>query len=155
MRAEHRAPRKKKTTPYQSEFLTGCAMLIKRDVFEQIGFLDEAFFLYYEDADFSLRARKAGFSAWVVPEATVIHLEVSQKSSQKPYFLVLSGLIFFARHTPAYLRPYLFAYATIRRAKNLVDVWLGREAAPIVHKAYADFSRLRKAKKSNTFPRFR
>src|SRR3989304_7306263 len=46
---------------YKSEFLTGCALLIKKELIEKIGFLDERFFLYYEDADYSLLAIQAGF----------------------------------------------------------------------------------------------
>lgn len=143
MRAEHIASKEEKT-PYKSEYLSGCALLIHREVFEKIGFLDEDFFLYYEDADFSLRARKAGFSCLVVPKSQVIHSEQSNFNQNKVYHLVLSGLLFFEKHTPWQLRPYIFGYVTIRRVKNRIDVWLGREAASMVQKAYATyFSRIK------------
>ncbi len=54
-------------------FITGCAMLIKKEVFEKIGFLDERFFLYYEDTDFCLRAKKRGFKCVFVPRAKIFH----------------------------------------------------------------------------------
>jgi len=54
-------------------FITGCCMLIKREAVEKIGNLDERFFLYYEDVDYCLRARKAGFDCLVVPSAKIWH----------------------------------------------------------------------------------
>lgn len=54
--------------------VTGCAMLIHRDVFAKIGIIDEHFFLYCEDSDFSWRALQAGFGLAVVPEAKLRHL---------------------------------------------------------------------------------
>ncbi len=53
--------------------LTGCGLLVLREVFERIGLLDEAWFVYVEDADFCARARKAGFSMRYVPEAVLEH----------------------------------------------------------------------------------
>jgi hypothetical protein len=57
----------------KTQFITGCAMLVKLNVFKKIGTLDEKFFLYYEDTDYSLRARKYGFSCVFVPSAKVWH----------------------------------------------------------------------------------
>jgi len=59
--------------PKETNFITGCAMLIKKEVFKKIGFLDERFFLYYEDTDFCLRAKKAGFQCFFVPKAKIWH----------------------------------------------------------------------------------
>lgn len=55
-------------------YIMGCAMLIHRDVFAKIGIIDERFFLYCEDSDFSWRALQAGFGLAVVPEAKLRHL---------------------------------------------------------------------------------
>ena len=48
-------------------------MLVRRDCFEQLGGLDETFFLYYEDVDFCRRAREAGWSVWYDPALRVTH----------------------------------------------------------------------------------
>jgi GT2 family glycosyltransferase len=69
-------------------FLTGCAMLIKREVFETIGLFDEDFFLYGEDMDFCLRAFKARFKLLYVPSAKVWHkIETVAKSRTAPFIL--------------------------------------------------------------------
>lgn len=141
MRTAHAQPadRELAAQPYLSAFLTGCALLVRRELIETIGFLDERFFLYYEDADYSLRASAAGFSCLVVPAARVSHSEQSRINPQKTYFLVRSGLLFFEKHAPFLLRPYLRAYVTIRRAKNLVDRLRGKGGAALeTHRAYQD-----------------
>ena len=56
-----------------TDFVTGCAMFVKREVFERIGFFDERYFLYYEDTDFSQRAKRAGYKIIFVPTAKVWH----------------------------------------------------------------------------------
>lgn len=140
MRTEHIVPSKNDLaqTAYSSEFLTGCALFIHHTVFEKIGFLDENFFLYYEDADFCLRARKADFETLVVPAARVWHSEKSESHPKKIYYLVLSGLLFFHKHAPVSLRPYFTLYVTIRKIKNHIDTLLGRENAALVRQAYED-----------------
>jgi GT2 family glycosyltransferase len=59
--------------PQPVNFITGCAFFIKREVIEKIGLLDEEMFCYGEDADWSLRAIKAGYKGWYVPTAKVWH----------------------------------------------------------------------------------
>lgn len=127
--------------PYDSQYITGCAMLVFKDVFKKIGLFDEKFFLYYEDADFSLRAVKAGFPCKIEPSAKVIHDENSENNlNQKTYWLVLSGIIFFKKHSPILLKPWIYIYLSLRKLKNLVDIILrGNELARSVRKAYQDY----------------
>lgn len=53
--------------------VAGSCMLIKREVVEQIGYLDERFFAYQEDADYCFRARQAGWKIYYVPKAQIVH----------------------------------------------------------------------------------
>jgi N-acetylglucosaminyl-diphospho-decaprenol L-rhamnosyltransferase len=61
--------------PIQVDWVGGAAMMIRREVFEEIGLLDEGYFIYYEETDFCLRARRAGWTSWFVPQSVVVHLE--------------------------------------------------------------------------------
>jgi GT2 family glycosyltransferase len=61
------------------EWVSGASMMIRRDVFEKIGLLDDAYFMYFEETDFCLRASRAGFECWYVPQSRIIHL-VGQSS---------------------------------------------------------------------------
>ncbi len=64
----------RKFTQAESIFLaSGSGVLIRKFLFSKIGFFDEDFFLYMEDADFFLRAQIAGFTGWFEPEAKVYH----------------------------------------------------------------------------------
>lgn len=54
-------------------YVTGCALMAKREVFDAIGDLDPVFAAYYEDADFCMRARRAGFRVVYVPSGKVWH----------------------------------------------------------------------------------
>jgi GT2 family glycosyltransferase len=58
-----------------ADWLSGASLLIRREVFEKAGLFDDAYFLYYEETDLFLQARRAGFRAWYVPESRVVHLE--------------------------------------------------------------------------------
>ena len=61
------------TVPIESDFITGCALLVKREAIEKIGLLDERIFIYCEDLDWGLRLIKAGFRNLVVPDSRVWH----------------------------------------------------------------------------------
>ena len=60
--------------PRTVDWVSGCAMLVRRDVVEQSGPLDEGFFFFCEDIDFCWRARKAGWQVMYFAEASVVHL---------------------------------------------------------------------------------
>jgi GT2 family glycosyltransferase len=119
-------------------------MLVRADVFKKIGLFDEDFFLYWEDADFSFRADKAGFVNMVVAASWVYHFEQSKKyHANKAYWLVVSGLIFFKKNTSFWLRPWIRLYLVGRKIKNWRDNKFRRtETAVMVKKAYADFKRV-------------
>ena len=127
---------------YETGYVSGCAMLVKAEVFKKIGLLDENFFLYWEDADFSWRSQKAGFKNLMVSTSWVYHQEKSEgKKEQKIYWLVISGLIFFKKNTPSLLRPWIAVYILLRKIKNHLEVVFRRnEMALAVKKAYQDFS---------------
>lgn len=91
------------------QYLSGCALFIKKEVFFKIGTFDERFFLYYEDADFGLRARKAGFNLNIVADSICFHIE-SQSSDleTKNYHLAKSALFFFHKHYPKWALPFFW-----------------------------------------------
>ncbi len=66
--------------------VSGSCMMIRREVVEQIGYLDELYFAYQEDTDYCFTARKAGWKVFYVPLAQVIHLGGRGGSNVSPYF---------------------------------------------------------------------
>ncbi len=89
--------------PTTVDFISGCGMLIRRSVYDRIGGLSEDYFMYYEDLDFCLRAKRAGFDIMYVPDALMWHvLSVSSGGKDSPlkqYFQIKSSLIFYRKHT--------------------------------------------------------
>jgi GT2 family glycosyltransferase len=59
---------------YQTDWVSGASMIVRREVFASVGLLDEKYFLYFEEVDFCLQANKAGWSCWYVPASRVVHL---------------------------------------------------------------------------------
>ena len=85
----------------ETDWITGCCMLIKRDVFERIGLLDEHSFLYFEDADFCRRAARAGFRRVVVLESRIYHKagrSVGRESALARYHATRSRVYFHRKH---------------------------------------------------------
>lgn len=63
-------------SPQQVEFVTGAAFAFRRDVMEQVGFLDEGFFpIYFEDTDYCFRVREAGYQIHYLPDSILEHFE--------------------------------------------------------------------------------
>ncbi len=56
------------------DWLSGCSFVVRREVFEAIGLMDEQFFLYYEETDFCRRAGEAGWQCWYVPSSRIYHM---------------------------------------------------------------------------------
>lgn len=65
--------------------VAGSCMLARRALVEQIGYLDERYFAYQEDADFCFRARQAGWKVYYMPEAQIIHFGSLGGSRVQPY----------------------------------------------------------------------
>ena len=61
--------------PVRADWAPGASMMVRKEVFEGVGLFDEGYFLYYEEVDFCLRAARAGWECWCVPESRVMHLE--------------------------------------------------------------------------------
>ncbi|HPV44360.1 MAG TPA: glycosyltransferase family 2 protein [Methylotenera sp.] len=60
---------------HRCDWVSGSSMIIRREVIDEIGLMDEGFFLYFEEVDFFQRAAKAGWQTWYVPESVVMHIE--------------------------------------------------------------------------------
>lgn len=88
--------------PVDTDYCTGACLFIRPEVFLKVGYFDEIFFAYWEDVDFSIRARQQGFRTVVSRSAIALH-GVSQSSGGtmselKHYYLSRNGLLFFYKH---------------------------------------------------------
>ena len=80
------------------DFASGCCMLIKKEVFEKIGYFDERYFLYYEDNDFSQRAKSKGYEIIYAPRAILWHKNAGSVggsgSSLQDYYITRNRLLY-------------------------------------------------------------
>jgi len=84
--------------PFRTQWANGCACLISRRAYETLGGLDPAYFASYEDVDLSLRARRSGMDAVVVPAARVWHkVSVSWRGQGQFYFYTVRNRLYFVR----------------------------------------------------------
>ena len=122
--------------PEETDFATGCCVLIKKEVFEKIGLLDKKYFAYWEDTDFCQRAKRAGFKVVYAPNAILWHKNAS--SSGRPgsvthvYFQTRNRLLFGFRYASLRAKLALFRESLkflmeggIRR-KAVLDFYLGK-----------------------------
>jgi GT2 family glycosyltransferase len=86
----------------RTEYVCGAALFFRARVAQQIGLLDERFFLVYEDADWGFRARQAGFECVTVPSAHVWHKIGtsfgSEASPLRTYFSIRNKLLWAEKH---------------------------------------------------------
>lgn len=87
----------------ETDYITGCCVLTSKRLLEKIGFLDESFKpIYAEDADWSARAKKAGFKTLFVPDALLWHKVTASSGGGltpfKVYYKIRNNLKFFRRH---------------------------------------------------------
>lgn len=60
-----------------ADWLSGASMILRKTMLDEIGLLDEGLYTYFDDVDICLRAKRAGWQVWYVPESRIIHLEGS------------------------------------------------------------------------------
>lgn len=85
------------------DWVCGASMIIRRQVIEDIGLMDERYFLYFEEVDYCRRAHQAGWQCWHVPDSRVIHLEgastgISATAKRRAGYWYDSRRRFFVKH---------------------------------------------------------
>lgn len=76
--------------PFRIDHPLGAAFMVRRAAAEQVGWLDESFYIYAEEIDWAMRIKAGGWGVWCVPAAVVIHLEAqSTKQSRDRMFVEL------------------------------------------------------------------
>jgi N-acetylglucosaminyl-diphospho-decaprenol L-rhamnosyltransferase len=95
--------------PCEVDWVSGATMLIRREVFRDIGVLDEGYYTHFEDVDFCFNARKAGWRVWFVPTSLIMHLAgqstgltVKNPKRRPRYFFEARRRYFLKNHSAAY-----------------------------------------------------
>ncbi|MBP7830956.1 MAG: FAD-dependent oxidoreductase [Kiritimatiellae bacterium] len=126
------------------DFAVSCGLLVKREVFEQIGLFDPGYAFYYEDIDFSLRARAEGFRVRYVPEARMRYREDAEERAGAEFYEQWGESFsrFYRRHMkPGKLALHL-AYLLAREATSGRVTPLWRGAFRGLHQRMGDIPKL-------------
>lgn len=121
----------------ETPFITGCSFVVRRNVIEKVGMLDDHYFLYLEDLDWNIRIQRAGWKTLYVPSSVLWH--VNAGSSGRPgnplheYYFTRNRLLLGMRYASirtkfALIREairFLFASSNVRK-KAVTDWFIGR-----------------------------
>ena len=91
-------------TAHITPYAHGAAMMVKREAIEKAGLMPECYFLYYEELDWSMMMRRAGYDIWYEPAVTVYHKESQTTGQQSPlrtYYITRNRLLFVKRNNPS------------------------------------------------------
>lgn len=88
---------------HRCDWVSGASMMIRRGVFEDIGLLDEDYFLYFEEQDFCRRTILAGWQIWYVPDSKIMHIEgaatgIQQVVKRRPAYWYNSRRRYFTKY---------------------------------------------------------
>lgn len=120
-----------------TDWVAGASMIVRREVLEQIGLLDEHYFTYFDDIDFCFNARRAGWPTWYVPASRVVHL-VGQSTGVNSAPRRIPAYVLEARRR-YFLKNHSAIYAALVDAGTILGLALarlramllgGRKAAP-------------------------
>lgn len=124
---------------HELDWVTGAFFLIRRKVIDQVGLIDEEYFMYTEDTDFCFRAKKAGWKIAYVPDWSIVHLGGASSKSEFSILSEYKGIkIFFKKHYPSWQYPIvriLLKIGSLWRAV-IFGIIEGKEAASIYAKAF-------------------
>lgn len=100
----------------KTPFVTGCALFVRREVFEKVGWFDPKLYLYYEDLDFCKRASLKGFEIYYVPQAKLWHKNAQTAggpgSDLQSYYITRNRLLIGVRYAPWKIKLALFREAS-------------------------------------------
>ena len=100
-------------TPHPTPYAHGAAMMVRRDAVTKAGLMPECYFLYYEELDWSLMLRRAGYDIWYEPATTVYHKEsqsTGQQSALRTYYITRNRLLFAQRNSTGLERWLTYGY---------------------------------------------
>jgi GT2 family glycosyltransferase len=109
------------TEPRRVDWASGCALFFAVSAFEAIGDFDERYFLYLEDMDWCLRARRAGYEIWCAPSARISHEVTKTVNAMDPritrYYAYRNFYLTGLRHAPVRWRVWLAGHLVVSLVK--------------------------------------
>jgi N-acetylglucosaminyl-diphospho-decaprenol L-rhamnosyltransferase len=115
-----------KEQPCEVDWVTGCCLLARRECLADVGGLDDAFFLYYEDVDLCRRAREAGWSVLFDPTVSIVHHRPLHARAVPPHLRAITrhALVTYAsKHWPGWQVPLLAGVMRVEALARRLLAW--------------------------------
>ena len=100
-------------TAHPTPYAHGAAMFIRREAMDKVGLMPDCYFLYYEELDWSMMFRRAGYQIWYEPKSTIYHKEsqaTGQDSPLRTYYLTRNRLLLVKRNPKEFIQPFTYLY---------------------------------------------
>lgn len=104
--------------PRQVTYSPTCFMLIRKEVFEKVGMIDEKYFAYYDDTDFVFRAGLAGFKIFYEPSLYILHKVSSIAGAESPFYVYYSNrnkIYFIRKNFKGFFKYFSISYTLASR----------------------------------------
>lgn len=85
--------------PYKTDYISGCCLLTRASILKDVGYLDERYFAYYEDADWSFRARRKGYELIVFPNVVISHKKSASAGIKGKNLLTSTQAVLISRNS--------------------------------------------------------
>lgn len=139
----------KTLSPYPSEFACGCCLFVSRAVIERIGYFDERYFAYYDEAEWCARMKREGLTSYMIPTAYMYHkVGRSVPTPAMTYLMTRNRLLWMsenldvaqkARSYPPMLKDLIWHFLNLssdfRRSKNNVS----RQSSRVILQGWKDY----------------
>ncbi|MDI6872264.1 MAG: glycosyltransferase family 2 protein [Bacillota bacterium] len=119
--------------PVDVDYVSGCALLVSREVVDAVGLMPEDYFLYYEETEWCTRALRAGFKVLYVPDAVVVH-KISRtvgSRSEKFYYYFYRNRVLFVRRMTQKLTARFYLRLTVDLLRESIKALLARDYRPL------------------------
>lgn len=126
----------------EPDYINGASMLIKRDVLEKNGLFDEKYFLYWEETDYCIRAKKRGFKMLYCPLARVYHKDgatTKKVNKLSLYYYTRNALYFYKKNYKQYFYAIYYLGYIYKILKRLLR--LDFQSIKYINKAYKDYNK--------------
>lgn len=121
------------------DWVTGAFFLVRREVFDEVGLMDEEYFMYTEETDFCYRAKKKGWKVRYIPNLSIIHYGGISGSKEFSVLSEYKGVKrFYKKHYPSWNYPFLILFLKLGALMRMfiMGILEGREAFITYGKAF-------------------
>ncbi len=129
---EKRVSALKEKKPFETDYVTGTCLLASREAIEKVGLMREDYFLYYEDTDWSMRAKRNGIMRIIIPHAIIWHkksVTTKEFSYTYIYYNTRNGLYFCWRNGKAWQKSFAIALALVKLVKQPIKLFFRQKRA--------------------------